>query len=101
MKLKDTIHELCSRLESTLNFIEKEGKNNRVVFLLENNPNIDMPQNWVAVIKLNDQVIYKYTYLSTAVNESPDIIEGLLSERLMNGVFTYGVMSAKKDLDKI
>ena len=101
MELKETLDILCQYLESTLNMMEKEEDKHKVEFILINKPNIDYKQYWTIRIDIDDVCIIQENYRSKGENEDVNIIEHILSEKLLYNIFQYGIMSMKKDLESL
>lgn len=94
------LQDLCLNLEYRLNQSNGDREPYLVQVVVEKDIQEDLLERWNAVIKVNNDVIYREHYATIRRDEDPNIIVGLLCDRLLKHVFAYGVMSARREMDK-
>ena len=104
MEVTNLIQELCKNLEKDLNNLNPYGGKRTVEFISQLSPSNFLPQNktigtlrfemmWLAQIKIDNKTVFQYSYIPRE-NEDLKIVEGMMLSRILNHIFSYGVMSA-------
>ena len=113
MEYQQIFLDLCVDLQSELNQQElyatgKLGKN-KVLYEFTEVP-YEQEKKFTLAIRVNDVIIFKETYFrnytfkdittSAEVDEKDKHIKYILHRKMLNTIFSYGIMSAKRIIDE-
>jgi hypothetical protein len=109
MEVTNLIQELCKNLEKDLNNLNPYGGKRTVEFISQLSPSNFLPQNktietlrdesgrfemmWLVQIKIDNKTVFQHSYIPRE-SEDLKIVEGMMLNRILNHIFSYGVMSA-------